>query len=40
LEKIQYKKYNWNIMEDLKVNARLLGYTSSIAFCVSGIVGT
>ena len=25
LEKIQYKKYNWNICGDLKINALLLG---------------
>jgi hypothetical protein len=32
LEKIQYEKYNWNIMGDLKVTARLLGYTTFYYF--------
>jgi hypothetical protein len=32
LEKIQYEKYNWNIMGDLKVIARLLGYTKFYCF--------
>jgi len=32
LEKIQYEKYNWNIMGDLKVIARLLDYTKFYCF--------
>jgi len=32
LEKIQYEKYNWNIMGDLKVIASLLGYTTFYCF--------
>jgi hypothetical protein len=42
LEKIQYKKYNWNICEDLKVTclACSLVTQSCVAFGVSGTAGT